>query len=373
MAERVTGVFKRTRQGGVLRDAKYSYRPIETPVLVAQKLVSQYNLVEGAEIEGEAIREKQGLTMSGISSICGNPPAEFAQRTPFRQLVAISPSERFNFSLGGDPSMRAIDLVAPIGKGSRALIVSPPKAGKTMMLEKIANAIHAESPDARIIALLIDERPEEVTFFRRAVAAEVLASSSDQNAREHVELAELTLANIQTELECGRDVVVLVDSLTRMGRAFNLKGTGKGRTLSGGVEVGAMEIPRRFFGLARNIENGGSVTIIATALIDTGSRMDEVIFEEFKGTGNCEIVLDRSLAESYIFPAIDILKSGTRREEELFSEDDYQGIVKLRRMLSGQEPKEAMQNLLRLFEKYDTNTKLLNELLNKTNLNPAGD
>ena len=239
------------------------------------------------------------------------------------------------------------------------MIVSPPKAGKTTLLEKIAEAIHAESPDARIIALLIDERPEEVTFFQRAVKAEVLASSSDQSVQEHVELAELTLAHIQSELECGHDVVVLVDSLTRMGRAFNLKGTGRKRTMSGGIEVGALEFPRRFFGLARNIENGGSVTIIATALIDTGSRMDQVIFEEFKGTGNCEIVLDRSLAESYIFPAIDIRKSSARKEEQLYPEEEYLGLVKLRRMLAGLEPKEAMRTLLQLYEKYATNRELL--------------
>jgi transcription termination factor Rho len=359
MAEQVKGVFKRTRQGGVLRDAKYSFRPNTEPIFIPNNLVSKYKLVDGAEIAGKTTREKQGLILSTISKVCGNPPAAFAKRTEFRQLTPIAPNERFNLSLSDDPSMRAIDLVAPVGKGSRALIVSPPKAGKTMMLEKIANAIHKESPDARIITLLIDERPEEVTFFRRSVSAEVLASSSDQTAAEHVELAELTLAHIQTELECGRDVIVLVDSLTRMGRAFNLKGTGKGRTLSGGVEVGALEIPRRFFGLARNIENGGSVTIIATALIDTGSRMDEVIFEEFKGTGNCEVVLDRSLAEGYIFPAIDILKSGTRKEEQLYPEDEFQGIVKLRRMLAGQEPKEAMRTLLSLFDEYATNKELL--------------
>ena len=362
MSDQIKGIFKRTRNGGELRDGSNSFRLTPEPIFIPQQLVAKYRLVDGAEVAGEAVREKSRLVVSRITSICGNPPESFASRTPFRQLVPIAPNDRFHLSITSDPSMRAIDLMAPIGKGTRALIVSPPKAGKTMMLEKIANAIHTETPDARIIALLIDERPEEVTFFKRAVAAEVLASSSDQNAREHVELAELTLAHIQTELESGRDVVVLVDSLTRMGRAFNLKGTGKRRTLSGGVEVGALEIPRRFFGLARNIENGGSVTIIATALIDTGSRMDEVIFEEFKGTGNCEIVLSRSLAESYVFPAIDIQKSGTRREEQLFDEEQYQGVVKLRRLLAGQEPKEAMQMLLKLFDRYKSNEDLLASL-----------
>lgn len=362
MSQKVSGVFKRLRQGGVLLQAQRSYRADAEPILTPQAFCNQFRIVDGAEISGSAKQEANGLVLTSIDSICGRPPEQFAKRTPFRQLVAIAPNKRFNLSLSGDPTMRAIDLVAPLGRGSRALIVSPPKAGKTTVLEKIANAIHEKNPDTRIIALLIDERPEEVTFFRRSVKAEVLASSSDQDAREHVHLAELTLANVQTELECGRDVVVLVDSLTRMGRAFNLKGTGKRRTLSGGVEVGALEIPRRFFGLARNIENGGSVTIVATALIDTGSRMDQVIFEEFKGTGNCEIVLDRSLAESYIFPAINILKSGARKEELLYSEAEYQGVKTIRRMLASLEPREAMNSLLKLLEKYETNSALIQSI-----------
>ncbi|MFQ5626033.1 MAG: transcription termination factor Rho, partial [Methyloligellaceae bacterium] len=233
---------------------------------------------------------------------------------------------------------------------------------KTMLLEQIARAIRAGDPEMRLVVLLIDERPEEVTHLRRAIAgAEVFASSSDQPVREHVELSELMLAHIRTELECGHDVVVLVDSLTRLVRAFNLGGSraGRSRTLSGGVEAGALQIPRRFFGLARNIENGGSVTILATILIDTASRMDQFIFEEFKGTGNSEIVLDRSLAEAYLFPAIDLLASGTRKEERLYSLDNSLRLAKLRRELAGRPPREAMELLLNLLAKYSTNEELL--------------
>jgi transcription termination factor Rho len=258
--------------------------------------------------------------------------------------------------------MRAVDLVAPIGKGTRGLIVSPPKAGKTTMLEQIATAIRAGDAEARIIVLLIDERPEEVTFFRRTVDAEVFASSSDQRLQEHVALSELMLAHIRTELECGHDVVVLLDSLTRMARTFNLQGRGRGRSLSGGLEAGALEIPRRFFGLARNVEDGGSVTILATVLIDTGSRMDQVIFEEFKGTGNSEIVLDRSLAEARIFPAINLPASGTRKAELLYGPDDTQRLAKLRRLLAERAPKDALLSLLQLLEKYPTNEELLKRI-----------
>ena len=233
-----------------------------------------------------------------MTTICALTPEEFKARTPFERLVAIDPHERFRLGDGGNPTMRIVELIAPIGKGTRGLVVAPPKAGKTQILAEIAAAIHRSEPEARIIVLLIDERPEEVTHFRRAVPAEVLASSSDQGLSAHVNLAELTMAHVRCELECGRHVVVLLDSITRMTRAFNLSGRGAGRTMSGGIDAKALEIPRRFFGLARNIENGGSVTVIATALIDTGSRMDDLIFEEFKSTGNSEIVLSRDPGRS---------------------------------------------------------------------------
>jgi transcription termination factor Rho len=240
------------------------------------------------------------------------------------------------------------------------MIVSPPKAGKTTLLSKLANGIVGIAPETRVVVLLIDERPEEVTFFRRAAGAEVIASSSDQPTREHLALLELMLAHVRVELECGRDVVVLLDSLTRLARAFNLASPGRGgRSLSGGLEAGALEMPRRFFGLARNVEGGGSVTILATALVDTGSRLDQVVFEEMKATGNSEIVLDRSLAEARIFPAMNISATGTRREELLYPPEEMARLRTLRRGLSNYQPKDAMLKLLQLLERYPTNAELL--------------
>ncbi len=262
--------------------------------------------------------------------------------------------------------MRAVDLVAPIGRGTRGLIVSPPKAGKTMLLEQLARAIRIDQPTARIIVLLIDERPEEMTYFRRTASAEVFASSNDQRPAEHTALAQLMLAHIRTELECGNQVVVLLDSLTRLVRAFNLKGTGPSRTLSGGIDAGAMDIPRRLFGLARNIENGGSVTILATLLIDTGSRQDQLIYEEFKGTGNSEIVLDRGLAEGRLFPAIDVHRTGTRKEEHLYAPSDYAALTSLRRRLADYAPREALSRLLKLLIEYPTNEELLRRISQRT-------
>jgi transcription termination factor Rho len=336
----------------------------QNEVVVSVRLVRQYDLVEGVAVSGSLGRGKRGPELVAVDSICGLKPEEFKARTPYTELVAIDPCERFDLGSAGEMSMRVVDLVAPIGKGTRGLIVSPPKAGKTTLLEQTARAIHADDPKTRILVLLIDERPEEVTYFRRAVEAEVIASSSDQRMEEHVGLAELVLAHIRTELECGRDIVVLVDSLTRMGRVFNLKGRGRGRgrTMSGGLDAGALEIPRRFFGLARNIEGGGSVTIIATALVHTGSRMDQLIFEEFKGTGNSEIVLDRLLAESRVFPAISISESGTRKEERLYGPDDIKRLAIMRRGLVERRPKEAMDSLVQALEKYPTNEEFLQSI-----------
>jgi transcription termination factor Rho len=355
MANITRGILKRAKQGsGLLIDPAGSTGEIQVPAT----LIREYKLPTGATLTGTV----KGAHLATVESICGLAPVEFQHRTPFKRLVAIDPNDRFELGYSGKTEMRLIDLVAPIGKGTRGLIVAPPKAGKTMLLEQIAQAILTGDPESRLIILLIDERPEEVTHLRRTVAgAEVFASSSDRPVREHTELSELMLAHIRIELECGRDVVVLVDSLTRLVRAFNLKGGrgGRSRTLSGGVEAGALQIPRRFFGLARNIEQGGSVTILATVLVDTGSRMDQFIFEEFKGTGNSEIVLDRSLAEAYIFPAVDVAASGTRKEEQLYAPKAYQRLVKLRRQLAGREPKEAMLFLLELLQKYRTNEELL--------------
>jgi len=363
MPEMVDGILKRTKGGaGVLRSPSESLQPGSEEVHVPAGLIREYKLEEGVALAGPGRRENDCLVLAEINSVCGLDTRAYQARIPYAQLVAVNPVDRFHLSVSGEMSMRAIDLIAPIAKGTRGLIVSPPRAGKTMLLKQLAQAIHQDTPNTRIIILLVDERPEEVTDFRRTVAAEVLASTSDQSYQQQVELTELLLAHIRTDLECGRDVVVLVDSLTRMGRAFNLKGSGTKRTMSGGMEAGAMEIPRRFFGLARNIENGGSVTILATALIDTGSRMDEVIFEEFKGTGNSEIVLDRRLADQRVFPAINITKSGTRREELLHSPEDMKRLVLLRRALANRQPKEALETLLHLLEKYPTNEELLEHI-----------
>jgi transcription termination factor Rho len=367
MPETANGILKRTKKGaGVLRDPAQPLHPGTHEVLVPAQLMREHNLVEGATVTGPVRKGTEGAELGAVESVCGLPPETFQARTPFTHLTAIDPRERFHLAATGETSMRIVDLVAPIGKGTRGLIVSPPKAGKTMLLEQMAKGFHADNPETRIIVLLIDERPEEVTYFRRAVKAEVFASSNDQSVQEHVALSELMLAHIRTELECGHDVVVLVDSLTRMGRTFNLRGSGRdrdrGRTLSGGLDAGALEIPRRFFGLARNIEGGGSVTIIATALIDTGSRMDQLIFEEFKGTGNSEIVLDRSLAQARIFPAINLSASGTRKEELLYSPDDVRRIAKLRQGLADRQPKEALVSLLKMLERYPTNEELLQSI-----------
>jgi transcription termination factor Rho len=363
MADISSGILQLTKSGaGFLLDPVQSAEPVFVPA----RLIREYRLPLGATVAGPTRSGKEGPQLDGVETVGGLPPEEFQRRAPFKSLVAIDPNERFNLGASGETSMRLIDLVAPIGKGTRGLIVAQPKAGKTVLLEQIARAIRTVEPETRLVVLLIDERPEEVTHFRRTIAgAEVFASSSDQPVREHVELTELMLAHIRTELECGRNVVVLLDSLTRLVRAFNLKGpqAGRGsRTLSGGVEAEALQIPRRFFGLARNIENGGSVTILGTILIDTGSRMDQFIFEEFKGTGNSEIVLDRSLAEAYLFPAINLPASSTRKEERLYSPEDGRRLVALRRQLAGRPPRDALIYLLDLLDKYPTNEALLQSI-----------
>lgn len=365
MSREVTGVLQcLPRGGGFLRDPGRSFQPGSEDSWVSGKLIRQYGLVDGAWVTGVAQAGQKGHQLTHVDSVCGLAVEQFKNRVRFDRLVPIDPRQRFRLGDNGNISMRIVELLAPIGKGTRGLIVAPPKTGKTRLLEELACAIHAAEPDTRIIVLLIDERPEEVTHFRRQVPAEVLASSNDQSIQAHVNLAELTLAHIRCELECGRDIVVLLDSITRLGRAFNAHGTGAGRTMTGGLDARALEIPRRFFGLARNIENGGSVTVIATALVETGSRMDEHIFQEFKGTGNSELVLDRSLAEARIFPAVNILASGTRKEELLYREEDMEWLRTLRRELAQTNHKTAMEGLLRLVSESPSN----DEMFRKTQL-----
>jgi transcription termination factor Rho len=349
---------------GLLVDpAEYTGSDVEG-IYVPEQLLRKYNITEGATVTGRVKNDGRGMMLDFVETIGGLAPDQFRMRQPYTRLTAITPEERFNLSATGDTSMRIVDLLAPIAKGTRGLIVSPPRAGKTMLLEQIAMGIQASDPETRIIVLLIDERPEEVTHFRRSVNAEVIASSNDRNTKEHIALTEFVMAHVTTELECGKDVVVLMDSLTRMSRAFNLHGAGqvRGRTMSGGLGAGALEVPRRFFGMARNVEHGGSVTIIATVLVDTGSRMDQLIFEEFKGTGNSEIVLDRKVAEARVYPAINIPSTGTRREEMLYNEEQFQQVTKLRRALAGLKTnKDGIEQMLKFLKKYPTNEDFLND------------
>jgi transcription termination factor Rho len=359
----VSGVLEvLNRSGGYLRDPARSLEPGPTDAFVPDQVIKRFALATGALVSGPVQSGKQGPRLEDVESVCGLTPDAYRQRTPFANLVATNPDRRFRLGHGGNASMRVIDLFAPIGRGTRGLIVSPPKAGKTQLLEDLAIAIDADAPETRVVVLLIDERPEEVTHFRRKVPAEVLASSSDQSLAEHVRIANLCMAQVRCELECGHDLVVLVDSITRMGRAFNSYGSDSGRTMSGGLDSRALEIPRKFFGMARNVENGGSVTVLATALIETGSRMDDMIFEEFKGTGNSEVVLDRSLADQRVFPAINLAKTGTRRDELLYSKGEIDAINRLRRRLLDLPPRQAIQDLLKTLEQWPTNEALLQHI-----------
>lgn len=364
----VEGILKRNKnQIFTLRLLDRSLRPGPKEIQVPRQLVQKYSLVEGVSLTGTLERKSGKSRLTRIDRLCGLAPDVFMGRTPYADLAAVDPVDRFDLGITGETSLRMVDLIAPIGKGTRQLIVSPPKAGKTVLLEQMAQSLRGQSPDSHIIVLLIDERPEEVTGFKRAVdGVHILSSTSDHSADEHCELAELVLAHTQVELECGKDVILLIDSLTRLGRAFNNRRQGRprqrGHTMSGGLEAGVLEIPRRLFGLARRIENGGSVTIIATCLVDTGSRMDQLIFEEFKGTGNSEIVLDRSLAEARIFPAIDIPASGTRKEMHLYSEHATHGLATLRRVLSNYNPKDAIGALQKLLDQFSTNEAFLENM-----------
>ena len=293
-------------------------------------------------------------------------PPQAPQRTEVEQQFAamtpVDPYQWLQLEKGStDPSMRALDLLAPIGKGTRGLIVAPPKAGKTTFLKQISNAVHAVDPKIRQYCLLVDERPEEVTDFKRSVPAEVWASSSDQSYQQHKKIAEDLMRAAIEKAVAGEDVFILLDSLTRLARVYNQFATGS-RTMSGGLDSRAMETPRRFFGLARKIEGGGSLTIIATILVDTGSKMDEIIFQEFKGTGNMELVLYRAAAESRIFPALKVRDSGTRKEEKLFTPEYLDGVYKLRRLIAGMGDLEAIKNLTELLRTHKTNAQLLSVL-----------
>ena len=333
----VTGILEVLPDGyGFLRGHNYLSGPKD--IYVSPSQIRRFNLKTGDRIVGKGRIQKEGEKFQAllyVSSVNGDPPEVAQRRRPFELLTPIYPDERI--TLESDPkelSTRLIDLIAPIGKGQRGLIVSPPKAGKTILLKKIANAITAKHPEIEVIVLLIDERPEEVTDMQRSIKGDVIYSTFDEVPEHHIKVAEIVLDRAQRLVEHKKDVVILMDSITRLARAYNLTIPPTGRTLSGGLDPGALHKPKRFFGAARNIENGGSLTIIATALIDTGSRMDDVIYEEFKGTGNLELHLDRKLSEKRIFPAIDINRSGTRREELLLSQKELEGIWTIRKAMS---------------------------------------
>jgi transcription termination factor Rho len=303
------------------------------PITVSNNMMKKLKLEHGLRMKVKYKEMKGKKVVEEILEICGQDPELYFERKQLNDLTVVNPEEKFAFDKSESTSLRVIDRFAPVGKGSRSLIVAPPRAGKTTLLKELATEITCKHPEILTIALLVDERPEEITDFRRNTDATVFASSNDQSIGAHVFITSLAMAIAKNELECGNDVVFLVDSLTRIGRVYNLNHKGKGKVMSGGVSAGALDIPRRFFGMARNIEEGGSLTIMATILVDTGSRMDQLIFEEFKGTGNCDIILDREIADNRVFPAINILQSGTRRDELFYDFDEFEEINSLRRKL----------------------------------------
>jgi len=348
---RKVGVLQILPDGyGFLRSAEFNYLPSPDDIYVSPSQIKRFALKMGDTVDGEIRPPKEGeryFALIQVNSINGREPGEIDERPSFDYLTPFYPEEQLTLqTLGGEYSTRVMDLFSPVGKGQRALIVAQPKTGKTILLQKIANAITTNNPECHLLILLVDERPEEVTDMRRHVEGEVIASTFDQDPEKHVEVADIVLQKAKRLVEAGQDVVILLDSITRLARAHNAVAPSTGKTLSGGIEAGALRGPKRFFGAARNVEEGGSLSIIGTALIDTGSRMDEVIFEEFKGTGNSEIVLDRELADRRIFPAIHIVKSGTRREELLIPEAKLKRIWILRKLLADMEPVDAMNFLL---------------------------
>ena len=345
------GVLEVLNDGyGFLRAAAYNYLPSPDDIYVSPSQIKRFSMRTGDDVSGQIRPPKEGerfFALLRVEAINGKDPEEIRGRTLFDNLTPLYPHKRLDLeSAPGEYSMRVMNMLSPIGKGQRGLIVSPPKTGKTVLLQKIANSISRNHPEVKLIMLLIDERPEEVTDMQRSVQAEVISSTFDEVAERHVQVANMVIEKAKRMVEAGIDVIILLDSITRLARAHNTVAPHSGRILSGGVDSNALQKPKRFFGAARNIEEGGSLTIIATALIDTGSRMDDVIFEEFKGTGNMELVLDRSLSDRRIFPAIDVNKSGTRKEELLLNEDELNKVYILRKFLSEYDSVEAMEFLL---------------------------
>jgi transcription termination factor Rho len=359
-----TGVLEVLPDGyGFLRSADYNYLPSPDDIYVSPSQIKKFGLRTGDTVRGHVRPPKEGerfFALLKVETVNYVEPDLMRDRTIFDNLTPTYPERQLKLeTMQSEFPMRIIDLLSPIGKGQRGLIVSPPKSGKTILLQKIANSIARNHPEVKLIVLLIDERPEEVTDMQRSVKAEVIASTFDEQPERHVQVAEMVLEKAKRLIEAKQDVVILLDSITRLARAHNTVIPHSGKILSGGVDANALHKPKRFFGAARNVEEGGSLTIIATALIDTGSRMDEVIFEEFKGTGNMELVLDRRLAERRIFPAIDVNKSGTRKEDLLISPDDLNRIWILRKFLSDMGSVEAMETLLDRMSKTKSNKEFL--------------
>jgi transcription termination factor Rho len=344
------------------------YLPSDGDIYVSQSQIRKFHLRQGDMIAGQVRPPKESEkyhALLKIEAVNNDSPEDARNREYFDSLTPLYPMKRLRLETSPDIiSTRIIDLIAPIGKGQRGLIVSPPKAGKTTILKELANAITTNNPEVILMVLLVDERPEEVTDMERSVKGEVISSTFDQPSDNHIQVAELVLERAKRLVEQGHDVVILLDSVTRLARAYNLSTPASGRILSGGVDSTALFPPKRFFGAARNIEDGGSLTILATALVDTGSRMDEVIFEEFKGTGNMEIHLDRKLADKRIFPSIDIEKSGTRKEELLMPTDEAAMVWKLRRVLHALDPSEAIELLIDKIKKIRKNKDFLEEVKN---------
>ncbi len=354
-----------------VRTSGYLTGPNDVYVSLSQ--VRRYGLRRGDAITGAVRQPREGErkdkynALVRLDSVNGLDPEQARTRPEFTKLVPLYPQDRLR--LETEPHLlttRVLDLVMPIGKGQRALIVSPPKAGKTMVLQTIANAITTNNPECHLMVVLVDERPEEVTDMQRSVKGEVIASTFDRPATDHTTVAELSIERAKRLVEMGHDVVVLLDSITRLGRAYNLAAPASGRILSGGVDSTALYPPKRFLGAARNIENGGSLTIIASALVETGSTMDTVIFEEFKGTGNAEVKLDRRLADKRVFPAVDVNASSTRKEELLMSPDELAIVIKLRRVLAGLEPQQALELLLGQLKKTRNNIEFLMQVQKTT-------
>ncbi|WP_457579115.1 transcription termination factor Rho [Ensifer adhaerens] len=364
------GVVEVLQDGfGFLRSANANYLPGPDDIYISPSQIRRFSLKTGDTVEGPIRGPKEGeryFALLKVNTINFDDPEKIRHKVHFDNLTPLYPNERFKMELdvptSKDLSARVIDLVAPLGKGQRGLIVAPPRTGKTVLLQNIAHSITANHPECYLIVLLIDERPEEVTDMQRSVKGEVVSSTFDEPATRHVQVAEMVIEKAKRLVEHGRDVVILLDSITRLGRAYNTVVPSSGKVLTGGVDANALQRPKRFFGAARNIEEGGSLTIIATALIDTGSRMDEVIFEEFKGTGNSEIVLDRKVADKRIFPAMDILKSGTRKEDLLVPRQDLQKIFVLRRILAPMGTTDAIEFLIDKLKQTKNNGDFFNSM-----------